>query len=61
MVTTQQKKLTLAEVRERQLREQAALDALGLTGKYADMPLDIRKLAVIVADLVAAQSAGKRK
>jgi len=60
MVTTKQR-LTLAEVQARQAREQEALAALGLTGKYADMPLDIRKLAVIVADLVAAQSAGKRK
>jgi len=59
MVTKQ--KLTLAEVRARQAREAEALAALGLTGKFADMPLDIRKLAVIVADLVAAQSSGKRK
>ena len=59
MVTKQ--KLTLAEVAARQAREQEALAALGMTGKYADMPLDIRKLAVIVADLVAAQPAGKRK
>ena len=60
MVMPSKPTLTLAEVRERQQREQAALDALGLTGKYADMPLDIRKLAVIVADLVS-QHAGKRK
>ena len=31
--------------------EQSALDTLGLTGRTGDLPLDVRKLAVIVAEL----------
>jgi hypothetical protein len=51
MVAATRPTLSLAEVRERQQREQAALAALGLSGRADEAPLDIRRLAVIVADL----------
>ena len=44
---------TLAEVRERQVIERAALDDFGMSGRADMMPLDLRKLVVIVADLKA--------
>jgi hypothetical protein len=52
---------TLKEIHERQQREQVALAALGLSGKVGDLPLDIRRLAVIVAQLVEQQTPRKRK
>ena len=41
----------IAVKRERVQREQSALDALNLTGRTADLPLDVRKLAVIVHEM----------
>lgn len=42
---------TLKEIAEQRARESVALAALGLSGKTADLTWDLRKLAVVVAEI----------
>lgn len=55
MVAPQKTTLTPDEVRARQQREAAALARFGMSGRVGDLPLDLRKLAVVVADLIEQQ------